>query len=74
MKTIAKFTHKGKDCLVKKQITESKSNYNIFGMVFLKGDKNPLVGKSFRNDASNDKIIEWGKSAVNYEEGQIFFK
>jgi len=74
MKTIGKFTHKGKECLVKKQITESYTNYNVFGMVFLKGDKTPLVGKTFRNDASNEKITEWAKGAVNYKEGQVFFE
>jgi len=74
MKTIGSFSHHGKECIVKKHITESKSNFNIFGMVFLKGDKTPLVGTTLRSDASNDKILDWAKVAVRYEEGQVFFR
>jgi hypothetical protein len=74
MKTIHiyKITHHLKEFRIKVYQTTSQSNYNLFVSVFQGTDKTPLIGTTFKNDSTKEKIIDWCKSALNRSDMQQF--
>jgi len=76
MKTIHtyKINHNNREFKVKVYRTTSQSNYNLFVSVFQGTDKMPLIGKTFKDDSTKEKIIDWCRSALNWSDMQAFIK
>ena len=67
-----KITHNLQKFTIKVYQTTSQSNYNLFVSIFKDGDKTPLVGTTFKEDSTKDKIIDWCRSALNRSDMQPF--
>ena len=76
MKTIKRLRviYKNKPFLIKVYRTNSPSNYNLFVSVFQKGENMPLVGKSFKDNSTNDQIKEWALFSLKWPEMQYLIK
>jgi len=72
MKTIGKFIQSGHTFIVKTQKTESKSNYNIFCHVCEKGIKGTLVGTTFKDTDTKEKIMNWASRSLGSPESDLF--
>jgi hypothetical protein len=44
--------------------TNSPSNYNVFASLFRKGEKNALIGTTFKDTATNTEIKEWFEKRI----------
>lgn len=74
MKTIHtyKITHNLKEFTIKVYQTTSQSNYSLFVSVFKAGHKQPLIGTTFKDDSTKERIIDWCRSALNRSDMQQF--
>ena len=70
--TIYKITHNLREYKIKVYQTDSQSNYNLFVSMFKAGEKTPLIGTTFKDDTTKDKIIDWCRSALNRSDIQQF--
>lgn len=76
MKTIHtyKVSHNNREFKIKVYQTNSQSNYNLFVSVFQGTGKTPLIGTTFKNDSTKEKIIDWCRSALNRSDMQQFIR
>jgi hypothetical protein len=74
MKTIKvlKIIHKNKPFTIKVYKTNSLSNYSLFVSVFKFKNDMPLVGKTFKDNSTNEQIKDWAKHTLNWSEMQCY--
>lgn len=65
MKTLLIIAHSSGVYSIKATKRPNQSNYTTFVGVYLRGDKNPVFGKSFKDETTPEQIETWAKTQLN---------
>jgi len=65
MKTLSIIAHSSGVYSIKATKRPNQSNYTTFVGVYLRGDKSPMFGKSFKDETTSEQIENWAKNRLN---------